>query len=219
MFKEIVIAAALSAAGAPADSENAKVEKAARLLHDGKAIDALAVLDTVIATFETRYAAEKRQVFCGHGSTETLFYMASAAKDHQSAIAIEPDWCDALFMKGYALVQLGRLIEGRAPLEKAVAMAPSYAHYQNELAFNYQSTSEWPHSLQLYERAYGSAEIGDPRVRTLEQGRALRGQGYVLVEQGKWEEAKAAYEKALKLDPNDGKAKGELGYITEHRPR
>lgn len=219
MFKEIIIAAALSMTGPSADSENAKVEQAARLLRDGKAVDALVVLDAVIGAFETRYADEKRQIFCAHGSTETLFYMASAAKDHQSAIAIQPSWCDALFMKGYALVQLGRLIDGRAPLEKAVAMAPSYAHYQNELAYNYQSTSEWPRSLELYERAYGSAEIGDPSMRTLEQGRALRGQGYVLVEQGKWDEAKVAYEKALKLDPNDGKAKGELGYIAEHRPR
>lgn len=214
-----VIAMALAAAGPSKAPEDVKVDQAAELLHNGKVSDALALLDAALAGFEQRYASEKRKIFCTHAPTETLFYLASAAKDRRDAVAIGPGWCDALFMKGYALVELGRLADGRAALEKAIAMAPANAHFQNELAYNYQATHEWRRSLELYRSAYDSAAIGDASARVLEQGRALRGQGYVLVEQSKFDEARTVYEKALALDPNDAKAKGELGYIAEHRPR
>lgn len=214
-----LIAMALVAAGPSDAPEEAKVERAAGLLHNGKAGDALALLETALAGFERRYSKEKRRIYCAHAPTETLFYVVGAAKDRRDAVAIGPGWCDALFMKGYVLVELGRVADGRTALEKAVAMAPANSHYQNELAYNYQATREWPRALELYRNAYDSATIGEASSRVLEQSRALRGQGYVLVEQGKWDEAKAVYEKALALDPNDAKAKGELGYIAEHRPR
>ena len=39
------------------------------------------------------------------------------------------------------------------------------------------------------------------------------------MEQGKWDAAEEIYRQCLTLDPNDQKAKNELDYIAEHRPK
>lgn len=40
-----------------------------------------------------------------------------------------------------------------------------------------------------------------------------RGRGFALTELGRLDEAEAAYNEALKIDPNDDRAKHELEYI------
>jgi Flp pilus assembly protein TadD len=53
----------------------------------------------------------------------------------------------------------------------------------------------------------------------VERGRAWRGLGYNLVEEGKLDEAEAMYRKCLELDPDDAKSQGELRSIGEQRKR
>jgi Flp pilus assembly protein TadD len=43
--------------------------------------------------------------------------------------------------------------------------------------------------------------------------KALRGQGYALVELHRLDDAAAAYKACLKLEPGEPKSLGELGYI------
>ncbi|MDO7842680.1 tetratricopeptide repeat protein [Sphingomonas immobilis] len=210
----VVMVAAMLAGAAPADP----LMEAAQLVKAGKPEAALPILDASLAGFAKDYAGEKRRIYCGNAPTETIVYMLGAAKDKADAVAIKPDWCEALFLKAFALVDLGRLPEARTLLERAVAMAPMHAHYLNELAYNYTQTREWPRALELYESAISAAEIGAKEARIEEKGRGYRGVGFVRVEQGKWDEAKTAYDETLKLDPNDAKSKGELRYIAENRP-
>ncbi len=49
-----------------------------------------------------------------------------------SAVVIAPRYCTALYMKGYALVDLGRVAEAKAIYERLLALAPMYAQYQTE---------------------------------------------------------------------------------------
>ena len=48
---------------------------------------------------------------------------------------------------------------------------------------------------------------------------ALRGQGYILVELHRLDEAEAAYRKCMALVPDEPKSKAELGYIAEQRKK
>ena len=48
----------------------------------------------------------------------------------------------------------------------------------------------------------------------LELARAFRGKGYSLIDLGRLDEAKAAYQRALELEPNNETAQKELDYIT-----
>jgi len=63
-----------------------------------------------------------------------------------------------------------------------------------------------------------AAEVGEPKsTKTTDLTLAWRGQGYCLVELGRFDEAEKLYKKCLALDPSDKKAKGELEYIKSKR--
>ena len=51
------------------------------------------------------------------------------------------------------------------------------------------------------------------------QSCARRGQGYVLVELGKLDEAEEKYQQCIAANPNDNKAKAELDYIRERKAK
>lgn len=98
-------------------------------------------------------------------------------------------------------------------------MAPHQAHFINELGFAYQQQRDWAKSYATYARAADATAFSDPARVSSEKGRAWRGMGYALIEQGKWDEAEARFRECLRLDPSDAKAKNELQYIQEQRNR
>lgn len=123
-------------------------------------------------------------------------------------------------MKGYALVELRKLEEAQHALEAAVALSPMNAQYLSELAFVFQVQGNCDESIATYARAESMAEIAsDDQTKTADITRALRGQGYCLIEQGKLTEAEAFYHKSLALDPDDKSALNELDYISKLRER
>ncbi|WP_010186391.1 tetratricopeptide repeat protein [Sphingomonas sp. PAMC 26605] len=178
---------------------------------------ALDTVGPVIAAFEKAQSGEKRRLFCGMTTAQTIAYMGLAASQKQNAVALAPDYCDALFVKGYALVDLGRLPEARATYQRLVELAPMHAHFLAELGQSYRPERNWAKMLELCDRASGYADLSAPERVTQEHGLAWRCMGYALVEQGKFDEAEALYRKCLELDPSDAKAKGELTYIAEQR--
>ncbi|MEG3143958.1 tetratricopeptide repeat protein [Sphingomonas sp. RT2P30] len=222
----LVIAAAMVLAAVPAtpgkqadsDPQAAAVDRADQLVSDGKLGEATPILDTTLDAYQRRFASEKRAIYCSSSYAETLLYLMEAATAKKSAIAIGPGWCRALFLKGYILDDGHHFSEAAALLERATAMAPHHAHYLNELGFAYQQQHNWSASDATYRRADESAEFDSASLK-VERGRAWRGLGYNLVEEGKLDEAEAMYRKCLELDPGDTKSQGELRWIAEQRKR
>lgn len=212
-------ALAASSEKAQGDPQEAVLKTAIAAMQQGRSADVLAMIDPALAAYETDYAAEKRLIYCGMGPTETLLYMGMAASQKQSAIAISPNWCTALYLKAFALIDQKRLDEGLPYLTRAIGMAPYHAHFLNELGYLHQTARRWPEALDAYAKAEGAAGMAPDSEKTSEQARAMRGTGFVLIEQEKWDEAEAAFKKCLKLDPNDAKAKSELQYIKENKPK
>jgi tetratricopeptide (TPR) repeat protein len=66
----------------------------------------------------------------------------------------------------------------------------------------------WPEVLANEDKGLKAPELGGP-----EKARLLRGRGYALTELNRLEEAQAAYQESLKLDPDSELAKHELTYI------
>lgn len=201
----------------PATTQKAGLDAASTALLKGQPQAALDTVGPVIAAFEKAQAGEKRRLFCGMSTAQTIAYMGLAASQKQSAVALAPDYCDALFVKGYALVDLGRLPEARATYEKLVALAPMHAHFLAELGQSYRPDRNWAKMLELCDRASSYADLSAPERVKQEHGLAWRCMGYALVEQGKFDEAEALYRQCLELDPTDAKAKGELTYIADQR--
>ena len=195
-----------------------RLATAAQLLKDHQPQPALDILTIVLTAYDADHAGEKRRLYCGMSMPETLLYLSMAAKDKTNAVALGPGYCTALYMKGYALIDLGQLAEARATYQQVIALAPMHAQYLTEYGQLSRLDKDWPTMLSTCERSAGMAELsgGDAM---LAKGAALRCQGYALVEEHKLDEAEARYREALRLNPNDAKSQGELKYIAGQRAK
>ncbi|QXT38012.1 tetratricopeptide repeat protein (plasmid) [Sphingomonas sanguinis] len=186
-------------------------------LHQPQA--ALDILTPVLAAYEADHASETRRIYCGMSLQETLLYLSIAAKDKVAAVALPPGYCTALYLKGYALVDLGRVAEAKAIYERLMVLAPMYAQYQTEYGQLIRLEKDWPHMLAICTQASEAVRISDPAIRPMQQGAALRCQGYALTELHRYDEAEKRYRDALALNPDDALAQRELHYIAEQRAK
>lgn len=207
-----------TAPGHDIDTEQkAALDTAAAALLAGRAQAALDAVAPVVAAYRAAYASEPRKLYCGMSSAQTIAYMGQAAGEKRSAVALSSSYCDALYIEGYALVDLGRLPEARAAYEAAVALAPMHSHFLTELGQTYRPAHDWPKMLELCERAQSYAGLAIVGREKSEQSLAWRCMGYALTELGRLDESEALYRKCLEVDPNDAKAKSELSYIAAQR--
>jgi len=213
-----------SAASASARADEAEqqqhVDAAAKLLQRGKPAEAIDDLDKVIAHFEALRKDKTDLAYCARSPAESLVYLLEATVGKTPASVYGPAACDAYFLRGYALVELGRNGEARAALERAVQLAPREAHYRSELAELYARERNWNDALAAFDASATVAEKSTEQDRkNAELGRALRGKGFVLVELGRLDEAEAMYRRCLALDPADKKAMNELRYVQSRQQK
>lgn len=207
--------------GKDADSEQTRlVAEATQLVKSGHPADAITSLDKVITGYEKQYAGEKRHIYCGHSPAEVLHYMMDASNRGEDAVALDSTWADSWYVKSYALTELHRTAEATLALDKAIALSPSFAHYLSERGYLYQLAKDWPHALESFKAAEESVKLlTDRDVQRHEHTRALRGQGYALVELGDLAAAEQAYQRSLALDPDDKMSRQELEYIKDRQSK
>jgi tetratricopeptide (TPR) repeat protein len=177
---------------------------------------ALDLVRPLLANFEQRYSGEKRQIYCAVNSVQSLAYMAEAAAAKREAVAIEPAWCRAQYIRAFALVDLKRLDEAQEAYQRLVGYAPQNSRYLNELGYVFQQKKQWQQSADMYRRSDAAAGLS-PENEDMERCVALRGIGYDLVELSKFDEAEASYRKCLAIAPDDAKSLKEINYIREQR--
>lgn len=176
--------------------------------------------DKVIQSFEARHSDGKEIFYCARSLEESLIYLAMAAEAGESASVLAPTWSEAYYLKAYALLELGRLGEAREALERAIALSPNNSMYMAEMAYTYQIEKNWSEAIDRYEAAEEAAEtFSPPDVKAAELSRAMRGQGFALIELGQLDEAEAIYRKAMKADPEDRASANEIQYIEQMRAK
>lgn len=220
------IQGAKSQSGQDENPEMAKtVQEAQTLAKAKKSQAAIAKCDKVIAAFKAHYGSVKEKVYCAHTSAETLGYLLMAAagndqgKGPGTARVVSSTWSDAYYIKGYALLDLGKIGEAKAPLQQAVALSPWYSQYLNELGHVYQSEKSWAKAMDVFKLAEEQAALSPDEIKSYELGRARRGLAYVLVELGKLEAAEKKYQQCLATDPHDTRAAKELEYVRGRRAK
>lgn len=220
----IVVAAAVflwsnAATALPDADRSGQLEQAKKLISDQHPAEAIVLLDRLIAS-DPNAAASVGELYCARGMTDTLMYMTEAATAKRSARAVDPSLCDAIFFKGFALIDVGKPGEARTYLERAVAFAPHNAYYRSELAESYKSQHDWDKALALFEQAADDARTFTPEdAKTAELSRAMRGMAFALSELGQLDEAQKLYAQCLQMNPNDEVAKSELIYIAQQRSK
>lgn len=188
-----------------------------RLVDAGQPREAITeYFDKVLSEYEAKYGNSEERIYCARTSTESFAYLLTAAAEEQEAFVLSETWANAHLMKGYALLELGRMSEGKSSIEQALTLSPYNSQYLSELAYVYQIEKNWPAALKYFQDAERFAEGFTPdNDKAFELAIARRGLGYVLVELGRLDEAEEKYRQCLAADPNDVKAKNELAYVLD----
>jgi tetratricopeptide (TPR) repeat protein len=176
--------------------------------------------DKVIQHYEQTYKDSERAVYSSQNLQMSLLYSAIPRPDKKGSEVLDSTWGDAYLLKAYALINLGELQRAREALQSALVVSPMSAKYMSELAYTYTAERNYDKSIELYRKSVDFANRSSSDVmRNEDLARAWRGEAYALTEQGKTREARALYEKCLKLDPEDGKARNGLNYLEQIEKR
>lgn len=139
---------------------------------------------------------------------------ASDEKRRQSpggAAAMPNVYGDITLMLASDAVETRRYEEGIAYLDRTLKIQPQNWMLLSEKAAALQGLARWEEALTLADDALASPDL----LMILHRGPFYRRRGFSLIELGRLDEAKAAYEAALELDPEDANAKRELEYIAQ----
>ena len=197
--------------------EDQAMAKAFTLVAQGKAVEAEAIFSAVIAKYDR--AAEPDVAYrCANGLDGTLSVLLKAATSNAkgTTVALGPNWCAALFGKGYALIDLGRASEAGPFLAKAVAMDPLNAHYLNEYAEWFKPQRQWQRSYDLFAQAWDIVSHDKKGPDRKIAARSLRGMAFNLIELGDYKKAERLYRQSLDFEPEAAaKVQNELDYIAD----
>lgn len=196
----------------------AAIDQALSAIRAGDPTRALATVEPVIASFDKEFSSEKRQIFCSETAEQDGYYMTTAEGGADNVRLVPAAWCEAQYVKAFALVDLQRLDDAQSTFERLIGYAPKHARYINELGYVFLKKKEWQRSIDVYASAEAAATF-TPARRNYERCVAFRGIGYDLVELGRLDDAEAAYRKCLAIIPDDAKSLGEIDYIKEQRKK
>ncbi len=201
------------------DDMRRRVEAAMALLQRGQAAQALPQLDKLVAEAEATFKRDtQNRVYAADDRNFVIASLLEAAKRKQSAVVVSTDWIAPLYARAYALIELGQLDRARADLDRVLAISPYTPRALGERA-----------QISMHRKDFAAAEVDLNKMREYGQmsanpadaigyqGFALRGLGYIAVERKQWDKALGFYNEALKLNPNDDKAKAEIDFIRRSR--
>lgn len=191
---------------------------------------AVSKADIVIQRFED--GKQNDSVYrCASGSGDIVSTLLGAALDADKGatevgktltVAVADDICSAYFVKGFALVDLGKRKEALQNFQTAVEMDPDNQHYLNELGEWYKVGKDWQKSLEIFTKASETSDLSIALMEDKKQSkeisnatscRAYRGIAFNHAEMGNWKKARSAIDKCLKLIPDDPRSQQELDYI------
>lgn len=210
------------AAPAPASAREMRsddvVLKAAQVLKADPA-KAIALVNPVIASSEAMTPKADTNYFCARTPTDTIAGLFGSTLEKKSGVALSNSICVALFVKGFALVDLNRRAEAEPFLRRATELAPEDAHYLNEYAEWWKNEHQWQKSYDLFAAAESLAtkQAGDERAEV--HARSLRGMGFALIEMGRLDDAERRFRESQKFEPDSSAARNELTYIKEQRQK
>jgi tetratricopeptide (TPR) repeat protein len=201
------------------DAETGKLLAAGvQLMQSGKAADALGYFERVAADYDDKFSDPNMRYYSARTVPELLFYAVDGASTGKTkTVVIAANWSYAHYLKGYAMIELRRMSDAKPSLARAIALSPQNSQFLSELGHIYEFEKSWSQALDLYQQAETAAEFSPPGSKNGELARAWRGQGYVLVELKRWDEAEQRYRKCVELNQGDVRAQKELLFIQQQK--
>jgi tetratricopeptide (TPR) repeat protein len=196
-----------------------QIRQAVELIKSGENAAAVAKADALIAAMEKAHPGGKTSYFCADDQRQILMVLATAASNKQDAEITDSSWCEAHFLRGFALINLKRSAEAGMALQKAAEMAPLNAHYVNEYAEWHKASRNWQQAIDMFRKAMSLTEFAPADYQDQFRARSLRGVGFSLIELGNLDDAEAAFKESLTLQPGNTVALAELEYIGQLRAK
>lgn len=205
--------------------QNERLRLGDELLKQGQPEAAIRdAFDPIIQESEAKYRSDDTIYFCVRTQSETLLYLLGVAALHdkgesgKNGVALAPSWAYAYYGKAYALIELNRFEEAGQSLDHALKLSPNNPQFLTERGFVYRASREWDKMLESHRAALANIEVATPdNLQKTERARALRGEGYALIELGQLDEAERSFKKSLKIEPRNKIALDELDYIKRLR--
>lgn len=126
--------------------------------------------------------------------SKTLGKVNDAKKYIQEAIALDPDYSEAVLFLIHILKEEGNYDEIIETILSIADLGATDPYYEWELASSYNEIDEYSHALKHYQEAYNELK---------EDGDFLKEYGYFLIEDGKRNDGIAVLEKYLGIHPED----------------
>ncbi len=114
---------------------------------------------------------------------------------------------------GSAYLDRGDFVKADAAMKKGLALSPADPFLANEEALTLAKLHRPAEGLAVVQRAIDADALAPKPI----QARLLRTKGYNLGDLGRYDEAIVAYQDSLKLEPENGLAKNEIGYLTKRK--
>lgn len=199
--------------------------------------------EEAVEAYRNAVAADPRHATAQNNlgnSLKTLGRQDEALAAYRAAVAIEPDYPDAWNNLGLLLAHLGSRAEAREAYDQALRRKPDHAAAHNNLGNLLADTGDLAGAKACYERALAiapdysdahynlgnmhkrqgrTAEAGAAYARAQAQGGradARTEQGKTLALVGRYDEALAALDAALAIDPADPAARMHKRFYQAH---
>ncbi|MDA9059218.1 tetratricopeptide repeat protein, partial [Planktomarina temperata] len=139
---------------------------------------------------------------------KALGQLDASVTAYTRALAIKPDYAEALYNLGIALKELGELEEAIGAYTKALIIKPDNVKAYNNLGIALQEQGKLEEAIEAYNKALSIKS---------DNAEAYYNLGITLQEQGKLEEAIEAYTKAITIKPDYAEAYNNLGITLQRQ--
>ncbi len=217
--KQMVMCCRLEPLPEPLQQELARIS---HLFKEQKIDEALAINDAFIPKIEHLLAKDKRQAIASLPEiSHVILNLSNASAANKDAYLVSRDWMMPYYLRAYGYTVKGKPKLAKKYLDEALQFSPFDVRTLNERGLYFSNLKDWKAAKKDYQKALEMARLieSNPKENSVLQRRALRGLGYIAVEQKQWDKAESLYREALRLDKNDEHAKVELMYISKNRPK
>jgi tetratricopeptide (TPR) repeat protein len=197
-------------------SDAKRVDQAVAAIKNGNIVAANALLLGVISNTPATYSNESENpdgtLAIRFWDQQSFIHYALWQKEQNSQRGVS--WVAnayprAHYYMGFLCVKTRQFQQALEYLERGHSLEPTNPKFNFEKAQALVHSGEKEKALALYESV---TEIG-PHVSAFDIAMARRGRGFVLIELGRLDEAREAFQSSLEIEPDNEIALNELKYI------
>jgi tetratricopeptide (TPR) repeat protein len=217
---------ASSASAPPAAAQtrpDLRFDEAAKLLHSGKVAEGRAMFREIVSSMPASWQAVRENtdsVAIAYWDQQEFLECSQrdAARYKKNVLWTPPSYAQAWYLLAFFAIENKDNVEAEADIDRALALEPDRALLLNEKAtIVQQSPQRLAEAVAINRKAVDSTQCTSAVNRKKDLSRAWRSMGVALIDLHKWDEADAALEESLKVDPGNPGTINEFVYLERMR--